>query len=541
VRKNCEFKIDYDFLKNEFPDEVYDWVKFWAEKAPTRKVIIDINKREYTYGELLELAKIQAVNLYELGVKQGTLFATLEMNSANHFAVIIAASLLRATLVPLNWRLKNPELEYMVADSNPVVLLYGEKFQDNAFYLEKAVRVFSLNEISQDGSRGMKSREEMFNKKIGELEMSRGDYDKTVSQHALLILYTAGTTGFPKGAMVSERQTKQNAINTVIDWGLSEGERYILCAPLFHTGGWNVLALPLLMTGGEIVIHEKFDVEATLNDIEKYKITLFFGVPTMFLSLMESISFSSCNLSSIKFLVSGGAPCPPYIIETFSKKGLVFRQGFGLTEVGPNCFTLPPEDAIRKIGSVGFPMKASIAKLIDENGNEITRENEVGELILAGEHVCMGYLGKPDEYKKSNPDGFFRTGDYAMRDSEGYYYIAGRKKEMFISGGENVYPKEIEDRLTMLPEVTECAVVGIPDPKWGEVGLASVVLRNEYFSNLAEIKIPLENQIREHLKKNLASYKIPKKIEFLDALPKNAVGKIDKKQIRENHLSSLAD
>ncbi|HNY12171.1 MAG TPA: AMP-binding protein [Candidatus Wallbacteria bacterium] len=541
MRKNCEFKIDYDFLKNEFPDEVYDWVKFWAEKAPTRKVIIDINKREYTYGELLELAKIQAVNLYELGVKQGTLFATLEMNSANHFAVIIAASLLRATLVPLNWRLKNPELEYMVADSNPVVLLYGEKFQDNAFYLEKAVRVFSLNEISQDGSRGMKSREEMFNKKIGELEMSRGDYDKTVSQHALLILYTAGTTGFPKGAMVSERQTKQNAINTVIDWGLSEGERYILCAPLFHTGGWNVLALPLLMTGGEIVIHEKFDVEATLNDIEKYKITLFFGVPTMFLSLMESISFSSCNLSSIKFLVSGGAPCPPYIIETFSKKGLVFRQGFGLTEVGPNCFTLPPEDAIRKIGSVGFPMKASIAKLIDENGNEITRENEVGELILAGEHVCMGYLGKPDEYKKSNPDGFFRTGDYAMRDSEGYYYIAGRKKEMFISGGENVYPKEIEDRLTMLPEVTECAVVGIPDPKWGEVGLASVVLRNEYFSNLAEIKIPLENQIREHLKKNLASYKIPKKIEFLDALPKNAVGKIDKKQIRENHLSSLAD
>ncbi len=530
--------MDYDFLKNEFPEQVYDWVKFWAEKAPDRKVVVDINHREYTYSELFELAKIQAVSLYELGVKPGTMFATLEMNSANHFAVIIAASLLRATLVPLNWRLKNPELEYMIADSKPVVLLYGEKFKDSALYLEKTVKIFSLNEISEEECAASKSREEIFNKKIGELEANCVDHDKLTKLHALLILYTSGTTGFPKGAMISEKQTKQNAINTVIDWGLAEGERYILCAPLFHTGGWNVLALPLLMTGGEIVIHEKFDAEMTLNDIEKYKITLFFGVPTMFLSLMESMSFSSCNLASIKFMITGGAPCPPYIIETFSKKGLVFRQGFGLTEVGPNCFNLPPEDALRKIGSVGFPMKASRVKLIDESGNEITRENEVGELILAGDHVCMGYLGKPEEYKKANPDGFFRTGDYAMRDSDGYYYIAGRKKEMFISGGENVYPKEIEDRLTMLPEVTECAVVGIPDAKWGEVGLAAIVLRNEYFSNLNEIKISMENQIRDHLKKNLASYKIPKKIEFLTALPKNAVGKIDKKQIREDHLSS---
>lgn len=533
---NYDFKIDYDFLKNEFPREVYEWVYYWAHKDPQRLVITDCDKKEFNYSQLLHLARVQAVNLYELGVRAGDRIATIEMNSLDHFSMIIAASLLRAVLVPLNWRLKDPELLYMINDSKPQVLLYGKKYRQNSEYLSQAVKVFDLEELSCVEKFESDIKTEIFNSKIDELEKQFFDYGKLNPVCPILILYTSGTTGFPKGAMISNLQTKQNAINTVVDWGLSEGERYILSAPLFHTGGWNVLSLPLLMSGGEIIIHEKFDAEAILNDIERHKVTLYFGVPTMFISMMESMAFPNVNMSSIKFFISGGAPCPPYIIETFSRKGVIFRQGFGLTEVGPNCFTLPGKDAVRKIGSVGFPMKASVAKLIADDGAEISVDGAVGELVLSGDHVCMGYYGREEEYKKTCDGGFFKTGDYAMRDADGYYYIVGRKKEMFISGGENVYPKEIEDRLTMLPEVLECAVVGVADAKWGEVGLAAITLRGEHFANLNEVKESIENQMRNHLKKYLASYKIPKKIKFYDTLPKNAVGKIDKKVLKEEYL-----
>jgi len=536
---NFDFKIDYDFLKNEFPHEVYEWVGYWAEKQAERMVVVDCDKKEYNYRQLLQLARVQAVNLFELGVRPGDRIATLEMNSLNHFATIIAASLLRAVLVPLNWRLKNPELLYMINDSKPQVLLYGKKYKENADFLKQAVKVFDIDELSSMDTAGSGVKTEIFNARVEELEKQFFDYGRYNKLNPVIILYTSGTTGFPKGAMISDLQLKQNAINTICDWGLAEGERYILSAPLFHTGGWNVLALPLLMAGGEIIIHEKFDAEAILNDIERHKVTLYFGVPTMFISMMESMAFSSVNLSSIKFFISGGAPCPPYIIETFSKKGVIFRQGFGLTEVGPNCFTLPCEDSVRKIGSVGFPMKASRARLIADDGSEVSSDGAVGELVLGGDHVCMGYYGREDEFKKTYYDGFFRTGDYAMRDADGYYYIVGRKKEMFISGGENVYPKEIEDRLTMLPEVLECAVVGVADEKWGEVGLAAITLRGEHFSNLKEVRESVENQIRDHLKKYLASYKIPKKIKFYTALPKNAVGKIDKIAIKNEYIAGL--
>lgn len=534
---NFDFSIERHFLKNEFPLEVYEWVRYWAHKHPDRMVVVDCDKKEYDYAALLGLARLQAIRLFELGVRPGDRVATLEMNSLNHFAAIIAASLLRAVLVPLNWRLKNPELLYMVNDSKPQVLLYGKKYRENAEFLKQAVKVFDLDELSAADAAGSTVRDEIFNSKVEELERHFFEYGRQHRVNAAIILYTSGTTGFPKGAMISDLQIKQNAINTLVDWGLAEGERYILSAPLFHTGGWNVLALPLLMAGGEIVIHEKFDADAILADIERHKVTLYFGVPTMFISMMESMAFPSVDLSSIKFFISGGAPCPPYIIETFSKKGVIFRQGFGLTEVGPNCFTLPCEDSLRKIGSVGFPMKASVAKLIADDGSVVEEAGKVGELVLSGEHVCMGYYGRDDDFAKAYQDGFFRTGDYAMRDGEGYYYIVGRKKEMFISGGENVYPKEIEDRLTMLPEVMECAVVGIPDEKWGEVGLAAITLRGEHFSNLNEVKDSVEAQIRDHLKKFLASYKIPKKIVFRDELPKNAVGKIDKMALKNEYMN----
>ncbi len=533
-----DFKINYDFLKNEFPEGVYEWVRYWSFKEPERPVIIDCDKKIYSYKQLLDKARAQAVNLSGIGVNAGDRIAVIETNSIDHLSLIIAASLLRAVLVPLNWRLKDPELLYMLNDSEPKVLLYGKKYFKNAEFLSRTVKIFDLNEISVVENTVSAIKTEIFNSKVAALETGYSDLrEKNRNiQYPLLILYTSGTTGFPKGAVISCRQCRQNAVNTIIDWGLSTGERYILSAPLFHTGGWNVFTLPLLMAGGEIIIHEKFDAEAILADVERHKITIYFGVPTMFISIMESLNFSNADMSSIKFFMSGGAPCPPYIIESYSRKGVVFRQGFGLTEVGPNCFSLPCEDSLRKIGSVGFPMKASRAKLIADDGSEVIGSQTVGELALAGDHVCMGYYGLDDEYEKCLQEDFFKTGDYAMRDSEGYYYIVGRKKEMFISGGENIYPKEIEDRLSMMPEILECAVISAPDARWGEVGAAAITLRGEHFSNIDAVKESIENQIRGYLKKHLASYKIPKYFKFYGSLPKNAIGKIDKKILKEEYF-----
>lgn len=543
MKADFDFRIDYDSLKENFATAVYDWIEYWAKKAPDRVAMVDTDRREYSYAELLKLGRIQAINLMKLGVCAGSMVATLETNSVRHFATIFAASLLRATLVPLNWRLTEKELSYMVSDSKPAAILYGEKYRamaDALHYGRPESKVASIPEISEPGFGGSALTSETFDRTVEELTQKKNAHVASVRLHPILILYTSGTTGFPKGAMVSELQVKQNALNTITGWGLGEDEHYILSAPLFHTGGWNVLALPLMMIGGRVVVHEKFDTELILSDIERNHITIYFGVPTMFLFLMESPNFEKTDLSSLRFLITGGAPCPPYIIETFGKRGVTFRQGFGLTEVGPNCFTIPPEDSQRKIGSVGFPMKAGSLKLVDDDGREVG-PNCVGEIIIAGDHVCMGYLGREEDYKKANPDGYFRTGDLAMRDPEGYHYIVGRKKEMFISGGENVYPKEIEDRLTMLHDVTEAAVVGIPDPKWGEIGLAAVALRPEVFSKLYETEEATENQMKSHLKSLLAGYKVPKKFKFYASLPKNVVGKIDKKAIREEYIAAQND
>jgi fatty-acyl-CoA synthase len=356
------------------------------------------------------------------------------------------------------------------------------------------------------------------------------------SEAPLMILYTSGTTGFPKGAMITPEQIRENAINTLVDWGLEEGERYIVQAPLFHTGGWNVLALPLILGGGRLVIHDKFDAARTLEDISKHKVTVYFGVPTMFLMLMESPLLEKSDFSNIKFMVSGGAPCPAYVIEYFSARNVAFKQGFGLTEVGPNCFRMPENEIARKIGSVGLPMRASTMKLINDSQVEVA-PGEVGELVIAGDHVCGGYFNRPEDSEKSNPDGFFRTGDYAYQDAEGFYYIVGRKKEMFISGGENVYPKEIEDKLLALPDVVEVAVVGVPDPRWGEVGLAALALASKSLQDFERMRSEFVENLKKHLKQVLASYKVPKNFVFFRALPRNTVGKIDKKAIREHFMS----
>jgi fatty-acyl-CoA synthase len=274
----------------------------------------------------------------------------------------------------------------------------------------------------------------------------------------------------------------------------------------------------------------QFDADLILQLMEQEKTTLLFGVPTMLQMMSDSPYFNKVDLPNVRYAIVGGAPMPIPLINIWHKKGIYIRQGFGLTEVGPNCFSLHQDDAIRKKGSIGFPNFYIETKIVKEDSSECTA-NEVGELWLKSPVVTPGYWKNEKETKESITDGWFHTGDLVKRDAENYFYVVDRKKNMYISGGENVFPAEIESYLYTNDKIKEVAVIGVEDQKWGEVGKAYVVLKENCSA--------LENEILEYCKGNLAKYKIPKYIEFIDELPKSEAGKIDKKKLIQIHLDSL--
>jgi fatty-acyl-CoA synthase len=293
-------------------------------------------------------------------------------------------------------------------------------------------------------------------------------------------------------------------------------------APLFHTGGLNVLTTPLLHLGGTVVMLRSFDAAAWLEALERYRCTIAFGVPTMFQMLRETPRFAEADLSALRFFISGGAPCPVPLIEAFQRRGLTFTQGFGMTEVGPNCFKLEIRDSVRKAGSIGFPNFHTAARIVDERGRDVPR-GAVGELLLQGLHVCSGYWGNAAATAAALRDGWFHTGDLARQDEEGYFYIAGRQKDMIISGGENIYPAEIEAVLHNHPAIAQAAVFGLPDAKWGETPVAALILRQ-----------PLtEAEVLVFCQDKLARYKLPKRIFFVQEFPLSASGKVLKRALQE--------
>jgi fatty-acyl-CoA synthase len=314
----------------------------------------------------------------------------------------------------------------------------------------------------------------------------------------------------------------------VISWGLSEKDVSPILTPMFHSGGLFVFLVPLLYAGGRIVMARSFDPDASLNLIVDEKCTVILGVPTLFQMWVNSPKFAETNFDHVHFFISGGAPCPPSLIEAWSKtKGVTMRQGYGLTEVGVNCFSMTDEDALRKRGSVGKPIFHSEMRLVDTDGNDVP-VGETGELIIKGPHVCTGYWNNPDATAQSLKDGWFHTGDMARMDEEGYYYIAGRFKDMIISGGENVYAAEVEAVFREHEGVADAALIGQPDEKWGEVGLMVVACKlNQTVS---------AEELLNFCSGRLAKYKIPKRIEFVDALPYSPYGKVMKAELRKQWI-----
>jgi fatty-acyl-CoA synthase len=315
-----------------------------------------------------------------------------------------------------------------------------------------------------------------------------------------------------------------NTLNTVIH-ELQRGDVTITHTPMFHTGGLFVYTFPLLTLGGTVVITRKWDPELILRLIEEEKVSAFFATPTHYQQMLTSESFSRRNLASLRFLTSGGAPLPVTLIREFQQvHNVPFKQGFGMTEFGPGIFSMAPEHAFTKAGSIGKPNYFIEARIVDEDNREVPTD-EVGELVVKGPSCFSGYFGLSSATAGHHDDlGWFHTGDLAKRDSEGFYYIVDRKKDMFISGGENVYPTEIEAVLYQHPSIAQCAVIGIPDEKWGEVGCAFLVLRQNQTVN--------EEDLFAFMREKLARYKVPKKIALVSSLPVSAAGKILKRELR---------
>ena len=497
-----------------------DWIGRWGRSFPHAEALVDIARnRRYTYGELRDdVHRIAHFLIGDLDIKKGDRVAVLALNRAEYITLFLATSRLGAVLVPLNFRLAVNEFIYYLEDSAPKAFFFDQEHRSVVAELKTKVSISHYVCFDEDESLGrslLSARGTLSTDPPPDVPLGPEDPQ--------LIIYTSGTTGLPKGVVMSYGMITWNSINTSMGWGLHRGERTILHSALFYTAGWNVFTLPLFHSLGTNILIERFDADLVLDLIERERITVFFAVPTMFQMMIESPKFKKADFSTIWFMVSGGAPLTEKIFETFQReKNIHLWEGYGLTEVGPNNFM-----ANGKLKTVGHPMPHVDVRLIDSEGKEVATGRE-GELLLRGDHVCSGYWNKPQATADAIRDGWFQTGDLARIDGEGHLSIVGRKKDMLISGGINIYPAEIERALEFHPQVAAAAVIGVPDEKWGEVGKAVVELKPGGGLTLEEL--------RKFLGDRIAKYKVPKYMVVVDVLPRTAASaKVQKFLLKEKH------
>lgn len=489
-----------------------DWLARRAQLSPDRTAFVEVGTgASHTFAKLEARTNRWARWLAATGVQPGDRVAVLAKNRLEYLEVFFACQKLGAILQNLNWRLTPGELAALVEDAEPRLLLSEAGFELEAIRAaQPGLPIFDLDGPEVAG-RVEASADPMPPPPVG-------------LDAPWVICYTGGTTGLPKGALLTQGNILFNAIQTVASWGLDERDVAILNAPLFHTGGLNVFTAPLVWAGGASWVCGGFDAGQVL-DLVAGGASLFFGVPTMFQLLMAHPRWAEADLTRLKLVISGGAPCPAPIFDALFAKGVAFRTGYGLTEAGPNNFWLPEPMVRAKPGAVGRPLFLVQARLSDPDGGVIAEPDRPGELQLRGPHVVPGYWRRPDASADLfTADGWLRTGDLAERDADGDYRICGRIKDLIISGGENIYPAELESVLLGLPGVVEAAVIGAPDPRWGEVPWAVVVVDDPAVDAAAVVA---------HAEAHLARYKVPRKVHFVDALPKTGAGKVDKRRLVE--------
>jgi fatty-acyl-CoA synthase len=457
--------------------------------TPDRVALISIETgQRLTYAEL-DVRTERAAGTLRALVEPGERVGLLAHNSVEFIELFFAAGRAGVIVVPLSTRATPHELAHIARDCGMQALFRGEEF---ASALPSVERQYSLQH-----------RE----------EATAARNAATKEEDVYCLLYTSGTTGKPKGVMIPKRQLYWNGYNTALNWGLREDDVSPIFTPLYHAGGLAAFLIPMFCAGGTMVLHRSFEATEVWRVIQEERCTVVLGVPTIWKLLMERPEFERADLAHVRWFISGGAPLPQYVIDAYQKRGVVFKQGYGMTEVGVNCFTMTVEDSFRKPGSIGKPMMFTEVELRDMDG-------EVGEMYIRGPHVSKGYWNNEEATRAAyGEDGYFRTGDLARRDSEGFFTIAGRRKEMFISGGVNIYPAEIEVELVAHPAVADAAIVAVPDDTWGEVGVAFVVA-----SETAEA-------LASYLETRIAKYKVPRRFIFVDALPRTPYGKVVKAEL----------
>jgi fatty-acyl-CoA synthase len=503
--------------------------------SPNALAIVDTGKMpelRLTYAEMNNRANRLANWLKsEAGIQKGDRVAILANDCVEHLDLFCACGKLGAVHTGLNWRLHWQELLGIVQNVTPKVIVYGDPFRENVAQLAQAnTSIKHWLHLDGPGISGSLPFDDL----LAHASDAPVTCETLEAEDIACLLFTGGTTGLPKGAQISHRQVAWNGYNTVIH-DLSHGDIYLNVFPMFHAGGLFAYTLAQLIFGGLTIITKRFEPELVLKLIEREKATIFAAVPAMYQMLTQATNWKEANLSSLRFCTSGGAPLPVPLVEYYTQeKGIRFKQGFGMTEFGPGLFALAPEDAIRKAGSIGRPNFFVDARIVDPATNQPLGPNQVGELILKGPSMASGFFNNAEAWSGViDAEGWLRTGDLARYDQEWYFYIVDRLKDMFISGGENVYPTEIEAALYKHPAVLQCAVIGLPDAQWGEVGQACVVLKPGQTTS--------ESELLQHLGEHLARYKVPKAVAFVEALPISAAGKILRRELRAQFVPEMTE
>ncbi len=491
-----------------------DWLERHALYTPDHPALVwGPTGRRYAYGDLHRRAtRLAATLAQDYDLAPGDRVAVLAENTVEHVLLFLAAQTAGFVLVPLNFRLAPPELQYVVGDADPHVLFVSEDYTDAAAALDTNAVIAPLDRVHAGSD--------------GAAPVSRADLPPQPGLNdALMILYTSGTTGRPKGAILTHGMLTWNSVNTEMRLDLTSRDRSFNAAPFYHTGGWNVLLTPFLHHGATTFLLPNFDPETILRLCDDEQLSILWGVPTMLKMMSDHDAFDDVTLDTVRYAIVGGEAMPEPLIRTWQAKGVPIRQGFGMTEVGVNCFSLPEKDALRKIGSIGFPNFYIDTRVVDEAGADVD-PGTPGELLMRGPVVTPGYWRDPDATAAAiDADGWFATGDLVKVDDEGYVYVVGRKKEMYISGGENVYPAEVEAALYEHDAIAEAAVVGVPDERWGETGAAFIVVKDGHALTA--------DDVTEYTRTRLARYKVPGHVRFLDTLPTGHSGKIQKSELTE--------
>ncbi len=476
-----------------------------------------------TYGDFADSAEGVAAMLASHGIDKGDRVAYFGENSPEFLSALFGTAIRGAVFVPINTRLAVPEIVHVLRDSGSRVLIHDGIPAVRLDALASQVDVSIYVDVNHKDS-----NLQAFMARASEVPAPT----PVSKEDPAAIVYTSGTTGRAKGAVLSHGNLTFVSLNCIIDYGVTAEDVALMISPLFHVASLGMGALPVVLSGGTLVLERGFEAGRALSQIERHGVTMLSGVPTTFQLMADHPDWATTDLSSLHKLTCGGAPAPMRIIEAYEARNMRFSQGYGMTEACPGVTALAPAWTRAKQGSVGLPHFFTRLRITTEAG-ERAAVGEVGEIEIAGPNVFSGYHNLPDATAAAfSEDGWFKTGDLGYLDEDGFLFISGRAKDMIISGAENIYPAEVEEVISEMPEITGVAVIGIKDDKWGEVPWAIITL--------AEHATVTEADVLGHLDGRLARYKIPKRVVILDALPRTASGKVRKVELREQFENAQA-